>query len=75
MYRKKVTVSILITEEMNERLKALAQGSRKSKAAYIRQILWRYVEYLDTRDDPNAKPINWDIDRCWHCVTLDPTKC
>ena len=71
MPRKKVMVSLLMTEEMNERFKELAQKSKRSKAAYIRQVLRRYIEYLDTRDDPNAKPINWDIDRCWYFVSPD----
>ena len=74
MYRKKVAVSLLMTEEMNERFKELARKSGRSKSAYIRQILRRYIEYLDTRDDPNAEPINWDIDQCWHSVTLNPSK-
>ena len=74
MYRKKVTVSLLMTEEMNERFRELARKSGRSKSAYIRQVLRRYIEYLDTRDNPNAKPINWDIDRCWYCVTLDHPK-
>ncbi len=74
MYRKKVAVSLLMTEEMNKRFKELARKSGRSKSAYIRQVLRRYIEYLDTRDDPNAEPINWDIDRCWHSVTLNPSK-
>ena len=74
MYRKKVAVSLLMTEEMNERFRELARKSGRSKSAYIRQVLRRYIEYLDTRDDPNAEPINWDIDRCWYFVPLNYPK-
>ena len=38
MYRKKVAVSLLMTEEMNERFKELARKSGRSKSAYIRQV-------------------------------------
>ena len=74
MYRKKVAVSLLMTEEMNERFRELARKSGRSKSAYIRQVLRRYIEYLDTRDDPNAEPINWDIDQCWYFVPLNYPK-
>lgn len=63
MHTKKISVSVLIPEHINEKIKELAKTSHRTKSAYIRQILRRYVEYVETRDDPDAKPVDWDIDK------------
>ena len=65
MHRKKVSVSIVLTEDVNEKLKELARRSRKSKSAYIRQVLRRYTQYIETKDDPNAEKVDWDIEASW----------
>ena len=63
MCRKKVTVSIVLTEEISEKLTVLARRSGRSRSAYIRQVLRRYIQYVETKDTPNAKKVDWDIDR------------
>ena len=55
MGRKKVPVNVLLPEEMNEKIKNLATEVRRSRSAYIRQILRRYLQYVETRDDPSAE--------------------
>ncbi len=60
MREKKVCVSVPLPEQMNERLKKLAKDSGRTKAAYIRQILRRYMKYLDAWDDPDADPADWE---------------
>ena len=67
MNGEKISVSVVLTKEINEKLKELAQRSRRSKSAYIRQILRRYIQYVETRDDPSAEKVDWDIDKFW-CV-------
>ena len=62
MNRKKVTVSIVLPEEIDEKLRRLAWESHRTRSAYIRQILRKYVQYMETKDDPHAKPMNWAID-------------
>ena len=63
MREKKVPVSVLLPEHVDNCIKELAKESGRTKSAYIRQILRRYKEYIETRDDLEAKPINWDIDK------------
>ena len=67
MNGEKISVSVVLTKEINEKLKELAQRSRRSKSAYIRQILRRYIQYVETRDDPSAEKVDWDIDKFW-CI-------
>ena len=66
MNGEKISVSVVLTKEINEKLKELAQRSRRSKSAYIRQILRRYIQYVETRDDPSAEKVDWDIDKFWY---------
>ena len=54
MNRKKVTVSIVLPEEIDEKLRRLAWESHRTRSAYIRQILRKYVQYMETKDDPHA---------------------
>lgn len=61
MDRKKVSISFLLPEDMDERIKKLASDTHRSKSGYIRQILRRYLRYLDAKKDPGADPIDWDI--------------
>ena len=63
MREKKVPVSVLLPEHVDNCIKKLAKESGRTKSAYIRQILRRYKEYIETRDDPEAKPVDWDIDK------------
>ena len=67
MSGEKVSVSVVLTKEINEKLKELARRSRRSKSAYIRQILRRYIQYVETRDEPSAEKVDWDIDKFW-CI-------
>ena len=66
MSRKKVSVSVMVTAEMNEKLIELAKKAGRSRSTYIRQILRRYIQYVETKDDPNAPAVDWDIDKWWH---------
>ena len=61
MRGKKVTVSVLLSWELNEKLKALAAGCGRTRSAYIRQILRRYLRYVETRDDPEGPRVDWEI--------------
>ena len=63
MGTKKVPISLLLPEHINEKLKELAKASHRTRSAYIRQILRRYMQYVETRDNPEAKPVDWDIDK------------
>ena len=65
MRKNKISVSITLTEEVNDKLKALAKSSGRSRSAYIRQILRRYIQYVETKDSPRAQPVNWDLDKPW----------
>ena len=65
MRKKKISVSISLTEEVNDTIKLLAKNSGRSKSAYIRQVLRRYIQYVETKDSPNAQPVDWEIDRAW----------
>ena len=58
---KKVSVSILLPEIMNQRIEEQARKAHRTKSGYIRLILWRYMEYLDAKQTPRAKPVDWDI--------------
>ena len=69
MHRKKVSVSIVLTEEISEKLAMLAQRSGRSRSAYIRQILRRYIQYVETKDTPNAEKVDWDIDKSWFILS------
>ena len=68
MGRKKVPVNVLLPEEMNEKIKNLATEVRRSRSAYIRQILRRYLQYVETRDDPSAEKVDWDFDKIWRRI-------
>ena len=69
MSGEKISVSVVLIEEINEKLKELARRSRRSKSAYIRQILRRYIQYVETRDDPSAEKVDWDIDKFWYIAS------
>ena len=61
MEAKKVSVSVLLPEAMNQRIEEQAKKTHRTKSGYIRLILWRYMEYLDAKKNPRAKPVDWDI--------------
>ena len=60
MTEKKVPVGVLLPEYVNEKLKVMAEKTHRTKSAYIRQILRRYVEYLEKKEDPKKKFRGWD---------------
>lgn len=62
MNRKKVPVSVMLPEEIDQKLRRLAWESHRTRSAYICQILRKYVQYMETKDNPHAKPMNWAID-------------
>ena len=61
MRTKKVSVSVLLPETVNEKIKEFAARSGRTRSAYIRQILRRYIRYMETRDDPDAGEMDWEI--------------
>ena len=61
MRRERVSISLLVPRELREKLTALAAESGRTRAAYIRQILRRYLQYLETKDDPDAPRVDWEI--------------
>ena len=61
MRTKKVSVSVLLPETVNEKIKEFATRSGRTRSAYIRQILRRYIRYMETKDDPDAGEMDWEI--------------
>ena len=61
MRTKKVSVSVLLPETVNEKIKEFTARSGRTRSAYIRQILRRYIRYMETRDDPDAGEMDWEI--------------
>ena len=61
MRREKVSISVLVPRELREKLTALAAESGRTRAGYIRQILRRYLQYLETKDDPGGPRVDWEI--------------
>ena len=61
MRTKKVSVSVLLPETVNEKIKEFAARSGRTRSAYIRQILRRYIRYMDTKDDADATAVDWEI--------------
>lgn len=68
MDKKKVPVSVMLPEEIDQKLRSLALASNRSRSAYIRQILRKYIRYTETKDNPEAEPVNWDMDQWMHTV-------
>ena len=60
MRRKKKAVTVLMPEELCALLTSLTRD-RGTRSAYIRQILRRYIRYMETRDDPDAGGFDWEI--------------
>ena len=61
MRTKKVSVSVLLPEMVNEKIKEFAARSGRTRSAYIRQILRRYIRYMETKDDADATAVDWEI--------------
>ncbi len=61
MRTKKVSVSVLLPETVNEKIKEFAARSGRTRSAYIRQILRRYIRYMETKDDADATAVDWEI--------------
>ena len=61
MRREKVSISVLVPRELREKLTALAAESGRTRAGYIRQILRRYLQYVETKDDPDGPRVDWEI--------------
>ena len=61
MEAKKVSVSVLLPEAMNQRIEEQARKAHRTKSGYIRLILWQYMEYLDAKQTPRAKSVDRDI--------------
>ena len=61
MRTKKVSVSVLLPETINEKIKEFAARSGRTRSAYIRQILRRYIRYMETKDDAVATAVDWEI--------------
>ena len=61
MRTKKVSVSVLLPETVNEKIKEFAARSGRTRSAYIRQTLRRYIRYMETKDDADATAVDWEI--------------
>ena len=61
MRRERVSISVLVPRELREKLTALAAESGRTRAGYIRQILRRYLQYVETKDDPGGPRVDWEI--------------
>ena len=61
MRTKKVSVSVLLPETVNEKIKEFAARSGRTRSAYIRQILRRYIRYMETKDNSDATAVDWKI--------------
>ena len=61
MRTKKVSVSVLLPEMVNEKIKEFAARSGRTRSACIRQILRRYIRYMETKDDADATAVDWEI--------------
>ena len=61
MSEKKVHISLILPVELNERFKVLAAESYRTKSAYIRQVLRRYLQYLDHLETGDEAEIDWRI--------------
>lgn len=61
MQENKVTVSVLLPEAINEKLKTLAAANGRTKSAYIRQILRRYLHYLEAKSDAEKAEMDWEV--------------
>lgn len=61
MERKMVPVYLKLPEEMSKRIDQLAKEGGYSRCAYVRQIVRRYLVYLDHQDDPMERPIDWTV--------------
>ena len=61
MRTKKVSVSVLLPKTVNEKIKEFAARSGRTRSAYIRQILRRYIRYMETKDDADATAVDWEI--------------
>ncbi len=61
MKEKSIPVHLTLPEHVYERIDRLAAETGRSKCRYIRQIVRRYLEYLDKLDQPDASPVNWRI--------------
>lgn len=61
MRGNKVTVSVLLPEAINEKLKTLAAANGRTKSAYIRQILRRYLRYLEAESGTERAEMDWEV--------------
>ena len=61
MRRNKKTVTVLMPQELWDALTKFAQDRGRTRSACIRQILRRYLRYMETRDDPDAGEMDWEI--------------
>ena len=59
--RPKSTITILMPEELKAQLTALAAASSRNRSAYVRQILRRYIQYMETKNNPDGPAVDWDI--------------
>ena len=58
MRGKKVTISVLVPEPIIEKRKTLAAGRGRTKSAYIRQILRRYIRCVETKKGPDREEMD-----------------
>ena len=61
MCEKKIQVSVMLPIGLNEKLKTLAVATTRTKSAYIRQILRRYLQYLQCQDPDERAAFDWQI--------------
>lgn len=58
---KKVRFSLLLPENIDAKIRRLAEDSGRTRSAYVRQILRRYIKYMETKDTPEGVDVDWEI--------------
>ena len=72
MKERPVPAYLSLPESLYQRIDQLARENGRSKCKYIRQIIRRYLRYLDRREDPDAPPVQWEIESLQ--VLLNPSE-
>ena len=62
MREKAIPVYLSLPEHVNERIDQLAEETGRSTCKYIRQIIRKYLKYLDQADQTDAPPLDWRVD-------------